>query len=99
MVRPPASIWRIMRWLAARLSAPSSPRARGGTANTQRSVSSKRGAVVLISVPPLWTRRAVRSTLACERIEIEQPPCPPHHEEPPQGGVSNGDFAQDEVRC
>ena len=21
----------------------------------------------------------------------------PHHEEPPQGGVSNGDFAQDEV--
>jgi hypothetical protein len=22
----------------------------------------------------------------------------PHHEEPPQGGVSNGDYAQDEGR-
>jgi hypothetical protein len=29
-----------------------------------------------------------------ERVAVS-----PHHEEPPRGGVSNGDFAQDEVGC
>jgi hypothetical protein len=32
-------------------------------------------------------------------MQRERAAMSPHDEEPPQGGVSNGDFAQDEGRC
>jgi hypothetical protein len=33
---------------------------------------------------------------AAAGLALHIDPASPHHEEPPQGGVSNGDFAQDE---
>src|SRR5258707_14043519 len=46
----------------------------------------------LFVLPPLWRKASGGATDRAAAMS-------PHHEEPPQGDVSNGDFAQDEGRC